>query len=634
MAEQTQRTPTAGAFVVSFLLVELTRVLVPTLLVVLPEDQDVPLGTALGWTMLVLVAAPLAAAAVAEHWPRRTWVGSTIVLLLARGALLLELRVDVRVTVAALGVVAGLTALVALAAGSPSGRAGRVGILLGIGAEAIVRAASGGTGLVWSTSVPVTLTNLAMLVLLIALVGPTRDRLLPTDASTGPPAWPWWWLLPALVLTGTLTAPAGRLAVATGWSPAAVAATSAAVQGAAVLAALLAPRLAPTRAALLGATAILVGSTAALPATGWTGVLGPLLTAVGLGAIAGLLAGAGRASTVRQRARVAGVALAGAGSILLLHALGPDLGLPVNRRVLLLATALVAVALTAVATRRAGYVTVRSRIRPAAVTSVLLIAVGVAAAAALTAAAGTTRTATAPDDLLTVATFHVRSGFGTDGRFDPDRQAAILASSAVDVVFLNAVDRGWWLTGGQDALPRLAAGLGLEHVAFVPSADEVNGHALLSRYPIVELASTSLPSEPRRPPRSQVAAILQLDEDRSLGIVGAQLLPSGDAEEIRLAQARALAGTVARLRARDLPTVVLGDLGTRDGTTTLDSFDALVTTALPENSTTYPSWDPTDQRDHVLLSPELRRSTVETPATIASPHLPVIVTVEFRSPGL
>jgi endonuclease/exonuclease/phosphatase family metal-dependent hydrolase len=95
-----------------------------------------------------------------------------------------------------------------------------------------------------------------------------------------------------------------------------------------------------------------------------------------------------------------------------------------------------------------------------------------------------------------------------------------------------------------------------------------------------------------------------------------------------------VAGTVARLRARDLPTVVLGDLGTRDGTTTLDSFDALVTTALPENSTTYPSWAPTDQRDHVLLSPELRRSTVETPATIASSHLPVIVTVEFRSPGL
>jgi endonuclease/exonuclease/phosphatase family metal-dependent hydrolase len=634
VAEQTQRTPTAGAFAVSFLLVELSRVLLPTLLVVLPEDRDVPLGTALGWATLVLVAVPLVAGTLAGRWPRWTWVGATATLLVARGGVLVGSGLEVRVGIGAIGVAAGLTALVALAAGSPSGRAVRVGILLGIGAEAIVRAASGGGGLVWSTSVPATWTSLALLALLGVLIAPTGDRLLAPEASSGPPAWPWWWLLPAVVLTSTLTAPAGRLAVATGWPPAAVAATSAAVQGAAVLAALLAPRLAPTRAALLGATSILVGSTAALTASGWTGVLGPLLTAVGLGAIAGLLAGAGQPSTGKQRARVAGIALAGAGAVLLLHALGPDLGLPVNRRLLLLTTAIIAVALTAIASRRAAYVTVRSRIRPAALVAVLLIAGGVAAAAALTAATGSTPVPASPDERLTVATFHIRSGFGTDGRFDPGRQAELLTSEAVNVVFLNEVDRGSWLTGGQDALPVLAAGLGLEHVAFVPSADEVHGHALLSRFPIVELASTNLPGEPGHPTRSQVAAILALGEERPLGIVGAQLLPGGDAEEVRLAQARALAGTVARLRARELPTVVLGDLGTRDGTAALDSFDALVTTALPENSTTYPSWAPTDQRDHVLLSPELRRSTVATPATTSSSHLPVVVTVEFRSPGL
>lgn len=634
MTQSTQRTPTAGAFVVTFVLVELTRVLVPSLLVVMPEDRGLALGAALAMAALPLVLVPLAAIALASRAPRPTWFWAVVTLLVSRGMLLLDPSLELRAVVGAAGVAAGVTALVALAAGSPSGRAVRVGILLGFGSEAIVRAASGGGGLLWSTGVAATWTSVAVLAALVAVIVPTRDRLVHPQADTGPPAWPWWWLLPAVVLTSTLTAPAGRLAVATGWSPGAVAAAAATVQGAAVLAALLAPRLAPTRAAVLGATSILVGSTTALPASGWAGVAGPLLTAIGLGAIAGLLAGAGRPSTGRQRARVAGAAMAGAGLVLLLHAVGPDLGLPVNRRVLLLAAALVAVALTAVAARRAPYVTVRSRIRPGAVVAVLLIAGGVAGAAAGAATVGTPPTPNTPDGRLTVATFHVRSGFGTDGRFDPHRQGALLAAHSVDVVLLNGVDRGWWLTGGQDVLPALAAALDLAHVAFVPSTDEVHGHALLSRYPISELASTSLPGDPRRPPRTQLAALVDLGEDRVLGVVGAELLPGGDAEEIRLAQARALAGTVARLRERGLPTVVLGDLGTREGTATLDTFDPLVTTALPENSTTYPSWAPTDQRDHVLLSPELRRSTVETPATTSSSHLPVIVTVEFRTPSL
>ncbi len=634
MADPTQRTPTAGAFAVSFVLIELTRVLLPSLLVVAPEGGELDLMAAGALTLLVLVGTPIAAAALAGRWVRPVWVWGAVVLVLARAGLLADPALATRATLAALGVAGGLTALVALAAGSPSGRAVRVGILMGIGAEAVVRAASRGGGLVWSTSVGATLTSLALLVALVALVGPTRDRLLDPREDTGPPAWPWWWLLPALVLTGTVTAPAGRLAVATGWPPGAVAATSAAVQGAAVLAALLAPRLAPTRAAVLGATSILVGATAALPATGWTGVLGPLLTSVGLGAIAGLLAGSGEPSTGRQRARVAGLALAGSGVVLLLHGLSADLGLPINRRLLLLAAALVAVILTGVASRRAGYVTMRRRLRATAVVTVVSLAVGVAGAAAIGATIGAAPVPSPTDARLTVATFNTRSSFGLDGRFDPGRQAELLAAEAVDVVLLNEVDRGWWLTGGQDALPALIAGLGLDHVAFVAAQDEVHGHALLSRFPITELASTNLPGDTGSAPRSQLAAILDLGDERRLGVVGAQLLPGGDAEEVRLAQARALAGTVARLRERGLPTVVLGDLGTRDGSTALDSFDPLVTSALPENTTTYPTWAPTVQRDHVLLSPELRRSTVETPATVSSSHLPVVVTVELRIPVL
>ncbi|MFP4312670.1 MAG: endonuclease/exonuclease/phosphatase family protein, partial [Nitriliruptoraceae bacterium] len=339
-------------------------------------------------------------------------------------------------------------------------------------------------------------------------------------------------------------------------------------------------------------------------------------------------------SSGRQRARVAGMALAGAGFVLLLHGLGPGFGLGTPRRILLLLLALVGVALSAVASRRASYVTVRRRLRPEAVLVVVLLAAAVAGAAALGAARSSALQERPRDATLTLATFNVRSGFGADGRFDPRRQGTLLADEDVDLVLVNEVDRGWWLTGGQDLLPGLAAALGLEHVAFVPAADEVTGHALLSRYPISEVSSAALPGGDRHAPRSQLAAIVEVSEDLDLGIVGAQLLPGGADEEVRLAQARALAGTIARLRERALPTVVLGDLGVREGTTILDTLEPLVTSALPENSTTYPSWQPVDQRDHVLLSPELRRATVRTPTTLTSSHLPVIVTVEVRRPVL
>jgi len=269
-----------------------------------------------------------------------------------------------------------------------------------------------------------------------------------------------------------------------------------------------------------------------------------------------------------------------------------------------------------------------------ALRSVLLGAATIGLVTAVVSATSSTVTPPPNQDAeLTVATYQLNAGFGTDGRYDPRRQASVLHDHAVDVVVVTGVDRGWWLTGGQDLLPLFAAELGLEHVRFVPAADEVRGHALLSRFPIAEFGVESLPGGPGPSTHSLLAAVLELGDGSPLGVVGTELASTPSTQAWQLPQARAVAGTVARLRERTVPTVLLGDLGAPAGSATLDSFERLLDPALPEGARTFPAPAPVELRSHVLLSPDLRRSRVAIPSSEASTHLPVVVTLERRGTG-
>jgi endonuclease/exonuclease/phosphatase family metal-dependent hydrolase len=618
---------------VTVVMLESLRVFLPTVLVVLPDGLAVPWWQAAGLAVAVLVLTPLAMVPLAQREAARLWVGAGVIGVLARGVLLLDPGGGTQLLAAALGSAAGLAALVALAAGARSARAARVGIVVGLAVEALLRTAFATLGPVWSPTPIAAAVTVGLLAAYVAAIARTTELLEPLGERRPAAAWTWWWLLPALPLSGIITTAAGRVAVATGWSPGLVAVAVATAQVTAVVAALLAPRLAPATAAVIGGALTLVGTAAALPAVGWLGVIGPIAAAVGLGILAGTETGAGQPSDAAQRAGVAALALAAGHAAVLLYYLGPGWGLPGDSRILLLLLAGVAGLLAFAVARRGRFVTLRARLHPAGLWwSGGIGLVTIAALAGLVTATSSPLPPPAPDGELTVATYDLRAGFGTDGRFDPRRQAALLRAHDVDVALVTGVDRGWWLTGGQDLLPLLARELGLEHVRFVPAADEVHGHALLTRYPITEFGTDTLPGEPGRPDHRLLAAILELDDGALLGVIGTELASGRSAEEFQLAQARAVAGTVARLRERDLPTILLGTLGAPEGSDTLASFEPLLTSALPEGAVTYPSPAPTELRSHVLLSPDLRRSTVEIPSSPASSHLPVIVTVE-RSPA-
>ncbi len=634
MTDARPRSAALGAALVTVVTVESLRVFLPATLAVLPATTVLSSTTALLIAAAVLLLLPLLAAPVAGARPRQLWVGAGGLAAVARGTLLVDPGGTPALVAAGVGTAAGLAALIALAAGARSARPARVGILIGFAGEALLRTVFGTLGPLWSPTPVAALTTIGVLVVLVAGIGRGADDL-SVGRAGGPAAWPWWWLLPALTLTGVVTSAPGRIAVATGWSPGQVAAAAATTQVAAVLAALLAPRVTPRSAVILGAGLTLVGTTAALPAAGWPGVLGPIAAATGIGALAGTESGSAPTSGARQRGLVAAAAITSAHGLLLLYSLGPPLGLPVHDRLLLLLAAGTTVPLALGVLRAARPVPTRPRLRPVPALRNVLLGAGVVAlvTAVVSATSPTTTPPPAEHPELTVATYQLNAGFGADGRYEPRRQAALLRDHAVDVVVVTGVDRGWWLTGGQDLLPLFAEELGLEHVRFVRAADEVHGHALLSRFPIAEFGVETLPGGPGPSTHSLLAAVLELDDGSPLGVVGTELASTPNTRAWQLPQARAVAGTVARLRERTVPTVLLGDLGPTAESTTLESFEPLLDSALPEGARTFPSPAPRELRGQVLLSPDLRRSTVTIPSSEASTHLPVIVTVERRSSG-
>lgn len=628
------RTLTLGAALLTAATLLLLRAFLPGLLLVQPPAGGLRLPAAVAVSVVVLCLVPLAGALAVPRHPRVVWAGSVQLAAIALLALVPSPSGQLLTVIAGLGSAAGLLGLVALAGTTPAPRDVRLGILGGLAAEGLVRTATGGLGLLWSGTVA---AGLLAVLLAAALLGLARSRAFePTaeEAATRPlsPALvTWGWLLPAVVLTGALTGVPGRIAVATGWTSAQAASATATSLVLTILAALLAPRLPASRLGPVAAALVLVGTAASLPVAGWPAVLGPPAAAIGVGAFAGIVSPRDRRLTPQRRAIAPALPLAGAMAILLAYELAPSVGLPANvRPLLLLAVALGAAALAVVAGRPAHTATVRGRLQTLPMVTAVLVGAATVAAVTLLAPAPLhpLPAGDSSSDHLEVATFAVSAGFRADGRYDPGAQAQLLRDHEVDLVLLTGVDRGSWLAGGQDLLPLLHAGIGLEHVIFAPAAGELTGHALLSRYPITEFATEPLPGGTRSAVHSQLVAVVTLPEGAELGVIGTALAVADGEADARLPQARAVAGNVARLRERSLPTVLLGDLGGPLEGAVQDSFDPLLPGTMPDGAMNFPATDPTELRDHVLLSEDLRRAAIAIPAEPASTHLPVVVTVE------
>lgn len=588
----------AGGAAVGLVLTDVLRAWMPSLVVIVGERPGVGILTIAAHALLTLLAGAAVAwvAVLVRVPPRLVWLIGASVLLGTRLALIATGGGPTQLWLTTLAVAAGTVAIVGLAAGASRGDLARAGLLAGVVGSFMLLAALGGVDLVWRTG-PLARLGSLLIVTVAALAAVRTTRAL--DGGSSAAALPWAALGPAIVLLSVLGAPLGRVAVATGWSPARSAATVIVMLALAVLAAALAIRSGPLTAGPVGAVLVLAGTAAAIDAGSPTAVLGQAALLAGVGAVLGAGPRGGGTSPLR-RATVAGGSMVLLGVLVLAYYAGYLVTLPfANRPVLLIAAVLVAASglLSAVRSGRLG--------REAAPTSLPgLIGVTLLAALVLATATGVRSpaepVAARDDDQLRIVLANVHFGFDVDGRQRAREVAALLAGLEADVIVLNEVDRGWLISGAPDLLGTYAQATGLEAV-FAPASDEVWGNAVLSRLPVLETSVERLPRGRDPLVRSAVTVVLELPDGGRLAVVGTHLSNVDRQGDTRLPQAQAIAGIVARLRERGLEVVVAGDLNAAPGDASLQVLEGLLARTLPDTAGTFPAAAPRAQIDHVLV---------------------------------
>jgi endonuclease/exonuclease/phosphatase family metal-dependent hydrolase len=625
--------PAAAA--ITFLLVELLRVWLPSVTFVFGRAGSTPATTmglfAAAWFVVPLLAVPLL---------RRAPAGLVFgVTGLATAALRLVLQAtsggDAQLWVASLGVLTGLLALTALAAGAASGHAARVGVLAGLLLQSVTHVGLGTHALVWRQGwlAVVVVVALAAASGALALRAATAPGWAP-QPSTGVrgPAWPWLLVGPSVALVTIVSAAPARLELATGLPPGVVGALLALVHLAALVVALLGPVWRPARAGALGAFLLLASGIGALEPTVPLAGAAQLLLPLGLGAIVGATASAHATSTVSRRA------LACAGSWVLFLLIGfayyaaYDLVLGFPNRVLLIVTAIgiAAMGLTAAVGPAPARAHRDLGASLAGATAAVLVGAALTGLGASQNLSPTGLAAGPDDDRVTAVLANLQMGYDVAGRHAPSAQAEVLAGLAPDVLVLNEVDRGWLLTGGHDNLRLLGRDLGLPHSVFAPAADEVWGNALLTRLPTAQTHHGRLPRGDAPMARSLVTAVLDLGDDRQLGVVGTHLHHVEDEPGIRLRQTRAVAAEIARLLDRGMAVMLLGDLNAEPGAPELEPLEELLEHAVPEGNPTWPAWGPRVQIDHVMVSGDLEVRDASITSAQVSDHLFVTVEVAPR----
>ena len=225
---------------------------------------------------------------------------------------------------------------------------------------------------------------------------------------------------------------------------------------------------------------------------------------------------------------------------------------------------------------------------------------------------------------LRVATYNVHSGVGVDRRFRPQRIVDVIEELAADVVALQEVlspVRGFDV----HAHLREATGLHLVTLTTMALAGGTFGNALLSRWPIIDLAEHGL-TVGNREPRGAIDATIGRDA-RELRVIGTHL---GLRAAERSEQLSRLIEIVKA--APGLPTVLAGDFNMTRGRARelrahvehLGKHDVLAT---------FPSIAPVLPLDRIfalhgasIVDVAVHRSRR---ARVASDHLPLVATIEL-----
>jgi endonuclease/exonuclease/phosphatase family metal-dependent hydrolase len=235
---------------------------------------------------------------------------------------------------------------------------------------------------------------------------------------------------------------------------------------------------------------------------------------------------------------------------------------------------------------------------------------------------------------VTVMSFNIHHGQGTDGVVDLERIARVIRASGADIAGLQEVDRNFGeRSNWTDQAAELAEMLNW-HVAYganidlnppAPERPRIQfGNAVLSRYPIGRRENTHLFRSPGEEQRGLLHAEIDVP-GLPLHVYVTHLDALSETDRVQQAQ------QVARLVGQNYPAVLLGDFNahpqTREiGLLTATLSDTWTAAAGDGPLTTHPADAPAARIDYIFTSQRLRAAwtSFSTDDPAASDHLPVV----------
>lgn len=231
---------------------------------------------------------------------------------------------------------------------------------------------------------------------------------------------------------------------------------------------------------------------------------------------------------------------------------------------------------------------------------------------------------------LRVATWNIHACVGTDGQYDVDRVASVLASLNADIIGLQEVD--WRRAGpdGGDAFDYLARQLGMNAVEGPNLHDHRGryGNGLLTRLEVSDVKNLKL-SYKEREPRGAIDTILRADTTRVRTLVTHLGLKFRE----RRFQVSALCEAVEAAADMDI-TLLLGDMNEWVNRRLMARAFTPAPFAQMITGRTFPSCWPWFPLDCIFVTPgpdQYAVQVVKTPeARKASDHVPLVADLTWN----
>jgi endonuclease/exonuclease/phosphatase family metal-dependent hydrolase len=223
-----------------------------------------------------------------------------------------------------------------------------------------------------------------------------------------------------------------------------------------------------------------------------------------------------------------------------------------------------------------------------------------------------------------IMTYNLHNGFNTEGRLDMEALAEVIEEQDPDIIALQEISRGWLISGGVDMLSWLSQRLEMPYVSN-PTADDLWGNAILSKYPIINYSNYTLPPDDLVLERGFTVVAIDLGNS-DLQVIATHFHHIEEDSAIRQQQAPIILAYANNAAA----TVILGDLNARPNSPEMEMFEQAGlrdTLSDQPQAFTYHTADLYERIDYIWLSADLVLLESYVPFSQASDHLAVVAVI-------